>query len=55
MLVEVPDMDTLQKAMGSAETADAMKFDGVRPETVLILVEHYAPAPTRQIWRVFTD
>ena len=39
LLVEVPDMDTLQQAMESAETADAMKFDGVRPETILILVE----------------
>jgi hypothetical protein len=39
LIVEVPDMATLQKAMQSEEAADAMKFDGVHPETLLILTE----------------
>lgn len=39
LIVEVPDMDTFQKAMQSESVADAMKFDGVHPETLLILTE----------------
>jgi len=39
LIVDVPDMDTFQQVMESAEAADAMKFDGVRPETIQILVE----------------
>jgi hypothetical protein len=39
LIVEVPDMATLQKVMQSEEAADAMKFDGVHPETLLILTE----------------
>jgi hypothetical protein len=39
LIVEVPDMDVLQRMMESAEGADAMKFDGVRPETIVMLVE----------------
>ena len=38
-IVEVPDMAAFEQAMQSAEAADAMKFDGVRPETLLILTE----------------
>jgi hypothetical protein len=38
LIVDVPDMDTFQQVMESAEAADAMKFDGVRPETIQILV-----------------
>jgi len=39
LIVDVPDIDTFQQVMESAEAADAMKFDGVRPETIQILVE----------------
>ena len=39
LIVEVPDMDTFQRMLESAAGADAMKFDGVRPETILMLVE----------------
>lgn len=39
LIVEVPDMDTFQRMMESEAAADAMKFDGVRPETILTLVE----------------
>ncbi|MET3719443.1 hypothetical protein [Arthrobacter sp. UYCo732] len=39
LIVQVPDMDTFQRIMESEAVADAMKFDGVRPETILTLVE----------------
>ncbi|WP_457950128.1 hypothetical protein ACTAQI_05800 [Pseudarthrobacter sp. alpha12b] len=39
LIVEVPDMDTFQRTMESEAAADAMKSDGVRPETILTLVE----------------
>ncbi|MCX6497310.1 hypothetical protein AB4Y86_00975 [Arthrobacter sp. 2YAF22_2] len=39
LIVQVPDMDTFQRIMESPEAAEAMKFDGVRPETMLMLVE----------------
>jgi hypothetical protein len=39
LIVEVPDMAAFQQMMGSEVAADAMKFDGVRPDTVLTLVE----------------
>ena len=39
LIVEVPAMDTFQRMMESEAAADAMKFDGVRPDTVLVLVE----------------
>jgi len=39
LIVDVPDMGTFQQVMESEATADAMKFDGVRPETILTLVE----------------
>ncbi|MCX6497288.1 MAG: hypothetical protein NTU93_00625 [Arthrobacter sp.] len=32
-------VDTFQRIMESPEAAEAMKFDGVRPETMLMLVE----------------
>jgi hypothetical protein len=37
LMLEVPDMEAFQKAMQSAAAADAMMFDGVRPETLLVL------------------
>ena len=39
LIVEVPDMATFQETMASEVAADAMKFDGVRAETLLILAE----------------
>ena len=39
LIVDVPDMDAFQRVMESGAAADAMKFDGVRPETILMLVE----------------
>jgi hypothetical protein len=37
LILNVPDMEAFQKAMQSEEAAEAMTFDGVRPETLLIL------------------
>ena len=39
LIVEVPDMATFQRALESKEAAEAMKHDGVRPETIVVLVE----------------
>ena len=39
LTVQVPDMETFQRIMESEAAAEAMKFDGVRPETILVLVE----------------
>jgi hypothetical protein len=39
LLVEVPDMATFQQMMESEVAADAMRYDGVRPETIVTLVE----------------
>ena len=38
-VVEVPDIAAFEQAMQSEAAADAMKFDGVHPETLLILKE----------------
>ena len=37
--MDVPDMDTFQAIMESDEAAAAMQYDGVRPETLVILIE----------------
>ena len=39
LIVEVPDMAKFQEMMASETAADAMKFDGVRAETLIILAE----------------
>jgi hypothetical protein len=39
LIAEIPDMDAFQEFMQSDAAADAMKFDGVKPETVLVLGE----------------
>ena len=39
LILDVPDMAAFQEAMESEAAADAMKFDGVRPETLVILAE----------------
>jgi hypothetical protein len=39
VLLDVPDMDTLMAAMETDGAAEAMAYDGVLPETLVILVE----------------
>ena len=39
VLMDVPDMDAMLAAMETEEAAEAMAFDGVLPETLVILVE----------------
>ncbi len=39
VLMDVPDMDALKSAMKSKAAADAMAYDGVLPESLVILVE----------------
>jgi antibiotic biosynthesis monooxygenase (ABM) superfamily enzyme len=39
VIVEVPDMDTFQQFIHSKQTAEAMTYDRVRPDTVLVLSE----------------
>lgn len=39
LLVECPDMATFQSALQSEAAADAMKYDGVRPEAIVVLAE----------------
>lgn len=39
LIFEIPDMAAFQEFMQSEAAAEAMKYDGVRPETLLILSE----------------
>lgn len=39
VMMDVPDMDALVAAMETQDAADAMEYDGVLPETLVILVE----------------
>ena len=39
VLMDVPDMDALKSAMKSKAAADAMAYDGVLPETLVILTQ----------------
>ena len=39
LLVEVPSMSVWEEALQTEAAAEAMKYDGVRPETILGLVE----------------
>jgi hypothetical protein len=39
LLVEVPSIEAWQDALRGEDAAEAMKTDGVRPETILGLVE----------------
>jgi hypothetical protein len=39
LIVEVPSISSWEEALQSEGAAAAMKFDGVRPETILGLVE----------------
>ena len=46
LLLEVPDMGTFERLMESEAGAEAMKFDGVRSDTVQILVA----SPVKSSW-----
>ena len=39
LMMDVPDLDALKTAMQSKAAGDAMAFDGVVPESLVILVE----------------
>ena len=39
LLGEIPDMDAFQAFMATDAAADAMKYDGVRPETLITYLE----------------
>jgi hypothetical protein len=39
IVAEIPDMDAFRELLASDMAAEAMKHDGVRPETILMLVE----------------
>lgn len=39
LIVEIPDFAAFQELMQSEAAAEAMKYDGVRPETLLVLQE----------------
>ena len=39
LLMDVPDMDAVMAAMETEAAAQAMEYDGVLPETLVILVE----------------
>jgi hypothetical protein len=37
LIAEIPDLEEWQQALQSGAGAEAMRFDGVRPETLVIL------------------
>lgn len=39
VMMDVPDLDAMQAAMQSEAAAEAMAFDGVVPESIVVLVE----------------
>jgi hypothetical protein len=39
LIVDIPDMEAFQQFMQSDEAAEAMRFDGVRPDTLVFLEE----------------
>jgi len=39
LIAEVPSMEAFEEAMQGPGAAEAMKFDGVRPETIVVLTE----------------
>ena len=39
LIAEVPDVATFEEAMQRPEAAEAMKHDGVRPETLVVMIE----------------
>jgi hypothetical protein len=39
LIAEIPDLDAFQEFMQSEAASEAMRYDGVRPETLLVLAE----------------
>lgn len=39
LIAEVPDLETLEAALKTEAAAEAMKHDGVRPDTIKMFVE----------------
>jgi hypothetical protein len=39
LILEIPDMDALQQFLQTDEAAEAMRSDGVQPETMVMLEE----------------
>jgi hypothetical protein len=39
LVAEVPDMAAWEEAMQRPDAAEAMKHDGVRPETLVVMIE----------------
>ena len=39
ILMDIPNMDAVMEFMQKQEAADAMAYDGVQPETLVMLVE----------------
>ena len=39
LIFEIPDIEGFQELLQSDEAAEAMKYDGVHPETILLLQE----------------
>ena len=37
MIIEIPDFAAFQEFMQTEQTAEAMKYDGVRPDTLVVL------------------
>ena len=38
LIVEVPDLETFEQMLSTPEAAEAMKYDGVRPDTLHIML-----------------
>jgi hypothetical protein len=38
-MMDVPDMDAVMSAMKTEKAAEAMDYDGVLPETLVIMIE----------------
>jgi hypothetical protein len=43
ILMDIADMDAVMNFMQTQEAADAMAYDGVLPETLVLLVEQQRP------------
>jgi hypothetical protein len=39
LVMDIPDLDAVMAAMNTSAATDAMAYDGVLPETLVILVE----------------
>ena len=52
-MMDVPNMNAMMAAMQTTAAADAMAFDGVVPESLVILVEILNRFPKKR-WRDFS-